>query len=289
MANPGIPFNATYLSSLQVSAAEVAAKVAQAKAAAAGQAVTKQGILQAIAMLDLTTLQGDDTPARVTTLLKKAQSPLAGNAIKVAAVCLYQPFVAQALAVLNKTNLGVATVAGGFPAGQMLLDVKCADIEQSVQLGATEIDAVINRTNPLTGDWEALYAEVRAFKVACGSAKLKVIIATGELADDTVIAKTSWVCMMAGADFIKTSTGLEKVNATLEAGVVMMDAIGAYEKQTGIAVGFKPAGGIRTTAQAMEWLALLRNTLGEAWMNSSRFRIGASGLLDDLVTTYEKL
>ncbi len=289
MPNPGIPFDEKILENIAESKELIQARIIRLQEQVGEKPFHKQEIEKAISVLDLTTLQGDDTEERVTSLLQKAQRPLEGNTISVAAVCLYQPFVAQAVAQLKDTEIKVATVAGGFPAGQMAIDVKCSDIQKSVELGATEIDAVINRSNPLTGNWDALYNEVRAFKTACGLAKLKVIIATGELGDYTTIAKTSWVCMMAGADFIKTSTGLEKVNATLEAGYVMLKTIREYEKLTGFAVGFKPAGGIRTTQQAMEWFQLVREELGEKWADKSLFRIGASSLLDDLLTEYKQL
>lgn len=289
MPNLGIPFDQNFLDAITQSERTVSARIFKLNECQTGKSFSKKDLLSAISFLDLTSLNGDDIPERISALVQKAQSPLAGNAVQVAAVCLYQPFVAQAISALKQTKIGVATVAGGFPSGQMDLVVKCADIEKSVQLGATEIDMVINRTNPLTGNWSALYEEVKACKKSCGQAHLKVIIATGELLDYTIIAKTSWVCMMAGADFIKTSTGLEKVNATLEAGLVMVQAIRDFYKETGIAVGFKPAGGIRTTQQAMTWLALIREELGEKWFDKSLFRIGASSLLDDLAAQFKSL
>jgi deoxyribose-phosphate aldolase len=289
MPNPGITFDQNFLDTITQSESAVNAIIFKLTESQAGKSFSKNDLLTAISFLDLTSLNGNDTPERISNLLQKAQFPLAGNTVQVAAVCVYQPFIAQAVSALKHTELGVACVAGGFPAGQMDLAVKCADIEKSVQLGATEIDMVINRTNPLTGNWSALYEEVRACRQHCGQGHLKVIIATGELVDYTIIAKTSWVCMMAGADFIKTSTGLEKVNATLEAGLIMAQAIRDFHKKTGIAVGFKPAGGIRTTQQAMTWLALIREELGEKWLDNSLFRIGASSLLDDLAAQFKAL
>ncbi len=283
MGNLGVAFNQKFVDEVNVNPLEVSKRINRLAQNNSSEPVSETTILKIISCLDLTSLNGDDTPEKIAKLLQRARSPLAGNALKVASVCVYQPFVKQSVAFLSGTEIGVATVAGGFPAGQMEVSVKCADIEKSVQMGATEIDAVINRSNPLTGKWEDLYNEVSLFKKACGTAKLKVILATGELADYEIIAKTSRVCMMAGADFIKTSTGLEKVNATLEAGFVMINAIKEYQKYSGFAVGFKPAGGIKTTQQALQWWQLLHDELGADWANKSLFRIGASSLLDDLL------
>jgi len=289
MPNPGIPFDEIVIEQIVKSNTGIDDRILKLHQAKKSSADQKKDILRLISVLDLTSLNGNDTPERISNLLQKAQFPLAGNTVQVAAVCVYQPFIAQAVSALKHTELGVACVAGGFPAGQMDLAVKCADIEKSVQLGATEIDMVINRTNPLTGNWSALYEEVRACRQHCGQGHLKVIIATGELVDYTTIARTSWVCMAAGADFIKTSTGLEKVNATLEAGLVMMQAIRVYYQATGVEVGFKPAGGIRTTEQALTWMQLMHEELDEKWLDKSLFRIGASSLLDDLTTRFNSL
>jgi len=281
--NKGMAFSPEILDKVLENTVEVAQRVETLKKKSANQNVSPSDILKLISFLDLTSLAGNDTPQKIDIMLKKAVKPLANADVKVASVCVYQNFVKQSVHFLAGAEVGVATVSGGFPGGQMDLEVKLKDIEKSVELGATEIDAVINRTNPLTGNWEALYQEVAAFKASCGNAKLKVIMATGELEDYTIIAKTSWVCMMAGADFIKTSTGMESVNATLEAGYIMMKAIRGYNELTGIKVGLKPAGGIRTTETAAQWLLLLREELGEAWADKSLFRIGASGLLNDLI------
>lgn len=288
MANPGLPFSAEFPSALFMNAEAISTAIRKLEEVSVSQTGADSWILQIISCLDLTSLNATDRPESIAKLLEKSQSPLKGEPDKVAAVCVYQPFVAQCAEQLKTSETNIACVAGGFPSGQMELSVKCADIEKSVDLGANEIDVVINRANPLTGNWIRLYEEVKACKQSCGQAHLKVIIATGELESSELIAKTSWVCMLAGADFIKTSTGMEKVNATFEAGVIMMRTIREYHKSTGHKVGFKPAGGIRSTLQAIQWLQLVKDELDETWANKSTFRIGASSLLDDLVATYRK-
>ena len=244
---------------------------------------SKKQVMNIIQCLDLTSLKSLDTLQTIDVLISKAQKLINEQHVHVASLCVYQPFVAHGAKTVGDTGIGVATVAGGFPHGQMDLEIKCEDIKKSVKLGATEIDVVINRGQVLDENWEELFNEVSSSKSACGKTKLKVIMATGELPSLTHVAKTSWVCMLAGADFLKTSTGMESVNATLEAGVVMMRMIHAFESQFGKRIGIKPAGGIRTTEQALAWWELLDNELGEAWAKPSLFRIGASSLLDDLV------
>jgi len=279
MKNPGIPFQLNLIANIHLTNQVVAAHTARIKPAKADEAA----VLKPISCLDLTSLSATDTPAKIDALLAKARAPIADSPIEVAAVCVYQPFVAQAKAALKGSGVAVATVAGGFPAGQMDVGVKCEDIIRSVDLGAAEIDLVINRSLVLTENWEALYHEVLACKDACGKATLKVILATGDLPDCTAIARASWVCMMAGADFIKTSTGFEKVNATLEGSYAMLRAIKEYHDLTGHRVGFKAAGGIRTTKNALAYVALVEDVLGEKWLNKTLFRIGASSLLDSLL------
>lgn len=244
---------------------------------------TRQNIELLIKCLDLTSLKADDTPESIERLLELANSPIKDSSIKVAAVCVYQPFVAAASRYFTNDEVKVATVAGGFPHGQLASDLKAAEVARCVELGADEVDIVINRTFPLTGNWQHLYNEVRACKKQCGSAKLKVILATGELKEAHLIYKSAMVSMMAGADFVKTSTGMEAVNATLEAGYVMMKAIKKYLDYTEIQIGIKPAGGIRTADEALAWFALLNNELGSEWSDKQLFRIGASSLLNDLV------
>lgn len=238
----------------------------------------------AIACMDLTTLQGDDTEDRVRALCARARAPLAGDPdLTTAAVCVYHAMVPAAIEALAGSGIPVAAVSAGFPHGLSPLATRVAEIGESVAAGASEIDIVIRRGHALTGDWQALHHEVSAFRAACGDAHMKAILATGELGDATTIARAAYVCMAAGADFIKTSTGMEKVNATLPAGAVMLHAIRDFHAQTGRRVGFKPAGGIGTAGQARQWIALVRQELGEAWLTPALFRLGASRLLDDVV------
>jgi len=249
-------------------------------------------LLRAITVIDLTTLSGDDTPGTVARLCAKARRPLGDDllealgaedlGITVGAVCVYHNLVAAAVEALAGSGIPVAAVSTGFPAGQNPLPEKLTEIRASVHDGAREIDVVISRAHALTGNWQALYDEVRAFREACGEAHMKTILATGELATLRQVGQASMVCMMAGADFIKTSTGKEPVNATLPVGLVMVRAIRSYREATGYAVGFKPAGGIRTTKGALDWLILMKEELGDRWLSSALFRIGASGLLTDI-------
>lgn len=253
--------------------------------AAIGPAVDARDDLRlAIACMDLTTLQGDDTEDRVRALCARARAPLPGDPdLITAAVCVYHAMVPAALEALAGSGIPVAAVSAGFPHGLSPLATRIAEIEASIAAGAREIDIVIRRGHALTGNWQALYDEVAAFRGACGDTHMKAILATGELCDPTIIARASHVCMAAGADFIKTSTGMEKVNATLPAGAVMMRAIRDFHAQTGRRVGFKPAGGIGTADLALQWIALVRQELGDDWLNPRLFRFGASRLLDDVV------
>jgi deoxyribose-phosphate aldolase len=200
----------------------------------------------------------------------------------VAAVCVYHSRIADALDALGDADIPIAAVSTGFPAGQSPFNQRLGEIGESVAAGAREIDIVISREHVLTGDWQALYNEVKLFREACGAAHLKTILATGELGTLTNVMRASYVCMMAGADFIKTSTGKENVNATLEFGLVMTRAIRDYQERTGYQIGFKPAGGIRTAKDALNWLVLIKEELGDEWLTSERFRFGASSLLDDI-------
>jgi deoxyribose-phosphate aldolase len=249
-------------------------------------------MLRAITLMDLTTLSGDDTDGTVKRLCAKARQPVrldvlealgAGELpIRVAAVCVYHAFVRVAVEALHGTNIPVAAVSTGFPAGLNPFPQRIAEIRASVEAGAREIDIVVTRAHVLRGDWEALYQEVRAFRQAAGDAHVKTILATGELGTLRNVARASLVCMMAGADFIKTSTGKESVNATLPVGLVMVRMIRAYHEATGVRVGFKPAGGIRQAKQAIEWMLLIREELGPDWLRPPLFRFGASGLLGDI-------
>ena len=249
-------------------------------------------LLRAITMIDLTTLAGDDTPGNVTRLCAKARQPLRQDIIaalnvgslqpKVAAVCVYHQRVRDALKALKGSGIPVAAVSTGFPAGLSPFEQRIAEIHQSVEAGAEEIDIVISRERVLCGDWQALYDEVRQMRRACGEAHMKTILATGELGPLWQVAKASKVCLMAGADFIKTSTGKETVNATLEVGLTMVREIRAYQEMTGFKVGFKPAGGIRSAKDALNWLILIKEELGDGWLHHGMFRFGASGLLTDI-------
>ena len=248
--------------------------------------------LRAITCIDLTTLAGDDTPGRVRRLCAKARQPVRRDLlealgaehldIRVASVCVYHALVEAAREALAGSGIPVCAVSAGFPAGQSPFRQRLAEIGESVAAGAEEIDIVVSRAHVLTGNWRALYDEVRAFRDACGPAHLKAILATGELGTLRNVARASRVAMMAGADFIKTSTGKEKVNATLPVSLIMVRAIREYRQRTGFRVGFKPAGGIATAKQATDWLALMKEELGGAWMRRDLFRLGASSLLADL-------
>ncbi|MEM1127016.1 MAG: deoxyribose-phosphate aldolase [Bacteroidota bacterium] len=249
-------------------------------------------LLRAIACMDLTTLAGDDTPGRVQRLCAKARQPLRPDLVEAlgmgdhglttGAVCVYHAFVPEAVEALAGTDLPVAAVSTGFPHGLSPLKERLREIEASVAAGAREIDVVIQRGMVLRGAWDQLYEEVQAMRAACGDAHLKVILGTGELGPLWNVAAASRVCMMAGADFIKTSTGKESVNATLEVGLTMVRAIRDYEAHAGYRIGFKPAGGIRTAKEALTWLILMKEELGAPWLSPNLFRFGASSLLADI-------
>lgn len=291
--NPGMPLDLGWIRGARVNRSAVERR---AVTLPARRTVKKEWqaawLLRAITLIDLTTLAGDDTAGTVRRLCAKARRPVpqemlddlgvAHLGIRVAAVCVYHNLVATAVDALRGSGIPVAAVSTGFPAGQNPFPQKIEEIAASVRDGAAEIDIVISRAHVLTGNWQALYDEVRAFRAACGEAHLKTILATGELATLRQVAQASLVCMMAGADFIKTSTGKETVNATLPVGLVMVRAIRAYQEATGHAVGFKPAGGIRSAKAALDWLILMKEELGDAWLRPQLFRLGASGLLTDI-------
>jgi len=247
-------------------------------------------LLKAITLIDLTTLSGDDTPGRVRRLCAKARQPVRADLldalgmqpIAVGAVCVYHEMVETAVAALAGSGVPVAAVSTGFPAGLSPFDLRLAEIGASVAAGAQEIDIVISRRHVLTGNWQALYGEMRAFRAASGTAHVKAILATGELGTLRNVARASLVCMMAGADFIKTSTGKENVNATLPVSLVMLRAIRDYHQRTGYRVGYKPAGGISKAKDALTYLTLLKDELGTRWMQPDLFRFGASSLLGDI-------
>jgi len=291
--NPGVPLDMDWVRQVRVNRSAVERR--------AGTIPTRRTVkkewqaawlLRAITCIDLTTLQGDDTPGNVLRLCAKARHPVRQELLdamgasdldlKVGAACVYHNLVRVAVEALRGSDIPVAAVSTGFPAGQISFDQKLEEIVASVKAGAREIDIVISRAHVLTGNWEALYDEVQAFRAACGDAHMKTILATYELATLRNVAMASLVCMMAGADFIKTSTGKEPVNATLPVGVVMVRAIREYYEQTGYKVGFKPAGGIRSAKQSLDWLILMKEELGNEWLNNTLFRIGASSLLSDI-------
>jgi deoxyribose-phosphate aldolase len=249
-------------------------------------------LLRAITCMDLTTLSGDDTPSNVLRLCAKARNPVRADLldalgvrdlnVRVGAVCVYHAYVATAVEALRDSGIPVAAVSTGFPAGLSPFAQRLEEIHASVDAGASEIDIVVTRAHVLRGDWEALYNEVAEFRLACGDAHLKAIIATGELATLGNVARASIVAMQAGADFIKTSTGKEPVNATLPFSLVMTRCIREYHEHTGNVVGFKPAGGIRAAKAALDYLSLMKEELGDRWLRPDLFRFGASGLLTDI-------
>lgn len=247
-------------------------------------------LLKAVTCIDLTTLSGDDTAGRVERLCAKAKQPvrtdiqqaLGVSGITVGAVCVYHDMIAPAVRALEGSGIPVAAVSTGFPAGLSPFHLRVAEIEESVKAGAREIDIVISRRHVLTGNWQALYEEMQAFRAACGPAHVKAILATGELGTLRNVARASLVCMMAGADFIKTSTGKESVNATLPVSLVMIRAIRDYYQATGHRVGYKPAGGISKAKDAVTYLTLIKDELGDRWLQPDLFRFGASSLLGDI-------
>jgi deoxyribose-phosphate aldolase len=250
-------------------------------------------LLRAVTCIDLTTLAGDDTPGRIRRLCAKAKQPVRqdvldrlridGQKITVGAVCVYPNRVRDAAESLRGTNIPIASVATGFPAGQTPLAQRIGEIEQAIESGAREVDVVIPRNYVLTGDWAALYDEIKQFRKTCGdAAHMKTILAAGDLGTLKQVYQASLVAMMAGSDFIKTSTGKETINATLEFTLVMARAIREYLERTGFSVGLKPAGGINTAKQAIAWQSLMKEELGDDWLMPDLFRIGASSLLTDL-------
>lgn len=291
--NPGMPLDLGWVRATTVN---LSATQRRAQTLTTRRSIKKEWqaawLLRAMTMIDLTTLAGDDTPGKVTRMCAKARQPLRQDIIDaldvntmrltVGAVCVYHQRVKDALAALRGSDIPVAAVSTGFPAGLSPFAQRIEEIHQSVEAGANEVDIVISREHVLRGDWQALYDEVCEMRRACGNAHIKTILATGELGTLWNVAKASKVCMMAGADFIKTSTGKEPVNATLEVGLTMAREIRAYEQMTGHQIGFKPAGGIRSAKDALNWLILIKEELGDDWLSSQLFRFGASGLLTDI-------
>ena len=291
--NPGMPLDLDVVRSIRVNRSAVERRSATIPTRRTVKREWQAAwLLRAITLIDLTTLSGDDTPGNVRRLCAKARHPLRGDVVdalgvgdldvKVGAVCVYHAFVKTAVDALAGSGIPVAAVSAGFPAGLNPIEQRVEEIHASVAAGAREIDIVIARAHVLTGNFEALYDEVRRFREACGDAHMKAILATGELATLGNVARASMVAMQAGADFIKTSTGKEGVNATLPFALVMCRMIREYFEQTGYAVGFKPAGGIRSAKNALEYLYLMKEELGDRWLRSDLFRFGASGLLTDI-------
>lgn len=291
--NPGMPLELDWLREVRVNRSAVERRSATlGTRRTVKKAWQAAWLLRAVTLMDLTTLAGDDTPGRVGRLCAKAKHPvradllealgIAPGTIRVAAVCVYHELVEAAVRSLEGSGIPVAAVSAGFPHGLNPLPQRIQEIRASVDAGAREIDVVITRAHVLSGGWDVLYDEVRSFREACGSAHLKTILATGELGTLRNVARASLVCMMAGADFVKTSTGKESVNATLPVGLTMTRAVRAYVERTGYPIGFKPAGGIRTAKDALLWLILMKEELGDPWLRPSLFRLGASSLLGDI-------
>jgi len=292
-ANRGTDFHADWLDGIRVNKSAVERRTSTL---GGRRAVKKDAqiafMLKAVSCIDLTTLAGDDTPGRVRRLCQKAMSPvrrdileqfgMADMGLTTGAVCVYHAMVPEAAKVLGNSGVPIAAVSTGFPAGLAPMETKLEEIRRSVEAGAREIDIVVTRANVLTGNWEALYEEVKAFKAACGPALMKTILATGEHGNLTQVAKASMVAMMAGSDFIKTSTGMEGVNATLPVSLVMLRQIRDFQDRTGMKVGYKPAGGIKTAKDAVNYLALVKEEVGRDWLEPELFRFGASSLLGDL-------
>jgi len=293
LSNSGIPLDLRWVQEVRVNTSAVERRT---QTQVARRTVKKEWqaawLLRAITCMDLTTLSGDDTEERVRRLCAKGRHPIQQElveklgieelGIKVAAICVYHTFVETALHALEGSGIHVAAVSTGFPAGLSPFAERVAEIRRSAEAGAHEIDVVITRAHVFGGRWQALYDEIAAFKQACGAAHMKVILGTGDLLTLRNVARASFVAMMAGADFIKTSTGKEPTNATLPVSLVMVRAIREYAQQTGMAVGFKPAGGIRTAKQSIDWLEMMKEELGPSWMRAELFRFGASGMLGDI-------
>jgi deoxyribose-phosphate aldolase len=293
-ANRPMPLNLDWVDQVRVNTSAVERRAAtQVTRRTVKKDTQAAWLLRAIACMDLTTLSGDDSAERVKRLCAKARNPLQRHLVEglgiedlhltVGAVCVYHAFVETAVKALEGSGIPVAAVSAGFPHGLSPLTARVEEIHRSVESGAQEIDIVITRAHVFGGEWHALYDEIAAFKEACGPhTHLKTILGTGDLMTLRNVARASWVAMMAGADFIKTSTGKESVNATLPVSLVMVRCIRDYAERTGMAVGFKPAGGIRTAKQALDWLALMKDELGRPWLEPSLFRFGASGMLGDI-------
>ena len=291
--NPGTPLDLDVVRAIRVNRSAVERRAATLPSR---RTVKKEWqaawLLRAITCMDLTTLSGDDTPGNVRRLCAKARNPIRDDLkialgvtelpIRTGAVCVYHALVPTAVEALAGSGIPVAAVSTGFPAGLSPMETRIAEIEASVAAGAREIDIVVTRAHVLTGNWHALYDEIQRFREACGDAHMKTILATGELATMTNIARASMVAMQAGSDFIKTSTGKEGVNATPAVSLVMVRAIREFFEETGHVVGYKPAGGISSAKLALQYLVLMNEELGHRWLQPELFRFGASSLLSDI-------
>jgi len=289
--NPGLALDMQWVRSVQANTSAIERRAASLP----GRRSVKKDfqaawLLRALTCIDLTTLAGDDTAQRVRRLCAKARQPvraglleaLGMGPITVGAVCVYHDMISPAVEALAGSGIPVAAVSTGFPAGLSPFHLRVAEIGESVKAGAAEIDIVISRRHVLSGNWQALYEEMQTFRAACGDAHVKAILATGELGTLRNVARASVVCMMGGADFIKTSTGKESVNATLPVSLVMVRAIRDYHQRTGYRIGYKPAGGISKAKDALVYLALIKEELGDRWLRPDLFRFGASSLLGDI-------
>jgi deoxyribose-phosphate aldolase len=290
--NSGTPLNLAWFENVQVNTSAAERRTASLTTR---RTVKKEyqaaWLVKALQCIDLTTLSGDDTPDRVHRLCAKAKRPLRDDIVAkldlaemphVGAICVYPLMVPHAVKALRGSGIPVASVATGFPAGQTPLPLRLAEIKYAVDEGAEEIDIVLHRAQVLDQDWSQLYDEVSAMREACGASHLKAILATGDLKTLRNVYKASMVAMQAGADFIKTSTGKEDVNATLPVSLTMLRALRDYGEHTGQQIGFKPAGGIKTAKDAMNWLILMKEELGRRWLEPDLFRFGASSMLADI-------
>ncbi|MBC7141463.1 MAG: deoxyribose-phosphate aldolase [Rhodobacteraceae bacterium] len=289
--NPGVPLQVEWFDQIAVN---TPAAERRAATLTTRRTVKKEWqaawLVNAVRCMDLTTLAGDDTEDRVRRLCAKAARPLADHImaglgldrLTTGAICVYPTMVAAAVKALRGTGIPVASVATGFPAGLMPLDLRLAEIRYAVDQGADEIDIVITRAHVLDANWSALYDEVAAMREASGAAHMKAILATGDLRTLRNVYKASMVAMQAGADFIKTSTGKEGVNATLPVSLVMVRALRDYGTRTGFRIGFKPAGGMKTAKDALAWQILMKEELGNPWLRPDLFRLGASSMLADI-------
>lgn len=291
--NAGVPYDASWFDDIRINLSAAERRVATLPGRRSVKNNAQAGwLLKAVSCIDLTTLNGDDTTERVKHLCAKAIMPVrqdlldalgfGDRKLHTGAVCLYHRFVATAVEALAGSGIAVAAVSTGFPAGLIPHDLKLKEIEASVRDGATEIDIVISREHVLTGNWKALYAEMQDFRAASGASHVKAILATGELKTMRNVAKASMICMMAGADFIKTSTGKEAVNATPLVTLIMLRMIRRYQQLTGYKVGYKPAGGVSAAKDILNYQILMKEELGREWLEPDLFRIGASSLLADI-------